>query len=84
MPSLEEYKRQKKNLDQLSEEEAGRETRIKNRRRHQEKLEAERRAKRRIRMAKMAGIWIGVIVVGLYALTWFSKDFVDWLHRLIN
>jgi len=37
-----------------------------------------------MRMAKMAGFWIAVIVIGLYALTWFSKDFVNWLHRLIN
>ncbi len=84
MTTFEEQKRQKANLDQLNEEAAGREARIKNRRKLERQAEEERKRAKRMRMAKMAGFWIAVIVIGLYALTWFSKDFVNWLHRLIN
>jgi hypothetical protein len=82
--STDDKKRQKENLDQLKDEAEGRDARIKKRREHQQKLEAERKRKKRIRMAKMAVFWFGIFAIGLYALTWFSKDFVSWLHRLVN
>jgi hypothetical protein len=81
---LEDKKRQKANISQLNDETAAREARIKNRRKLERKAEAERKSKRRIKMAKWAGFWIAFFVIGLYALTWFSKDFVDWLHKLVN
>ena len=82
--SFEEKKKQKANLNQLNDETAGPEARIKNRRKLEREAEAKRKRAKMLRMAKMAGFWIGAIVIGLYALTWFSKDFVRWLHQLIN
>lgn len=80
MADFEEKKRQKENLAQLDEEAAGREARIRNRR-QQDEIDAKRKFRKRL---KMMSIWIGLLIIGLFALTWFSKDFVNWLHKLIN
>ena len=40
--------------------------------------------KKRKRVYKVAGIWVAFIVAGLFALTWFSGDLVEYFHDLVN
>jgi hypothetical protein len=82
--NLSEQKRQQENLTQLSDEAASREHRIKMRRRLQREHDAKQRSAKLKRMAKMAIYWVIFIAAGLYALTWFSDDFVSWVHRILN
>jgi len=80
---LEEQKR-RENLKVLENEAESREKRIKMRQEQRLKTEAALRIKRRRRMFKVAGAWIGAIFVVFFLATWFSTDFVNWLHDLIH
>ena len=68
----------------LDDEEEGREKRIQLRKQQRLKAEVEKKARKRKRMFKVAGAWIGVIIVGFLVVTWFSKDVVSWFHDIIN
>lgn len=59
---------------QLADEADGRARRIQRRKAYREKVAQGRRAKRRQRAFKLAGIWSLVIIVGFIAAAWFAKD----------
>ncbi|NQV55524.1 MAG: hypothetical protein HQ503_06670 [Rhodospirillales bacterium] len=81
---LEAEERLSRNKELLEAEAESRARRIKSRQRQRLKEETLRRIARRKRRLKLAVIWIGswtVILIGaLYAATWFSADFVNWLN----
>ena len=59
---------------QLAGEAESRTRRIQRRKAYREKVEQGRRAKRRQRAFKLAGVWSLVIVAGFVAAAWFAKD----------
>ena len=79
-----EEKKLKENQKILEDEAESREKRIKMRQEQRLRAEARLRIRRRKRVFKVAGAWIAAIFVALYAATWFSADFADWLHSLIH
>lgn len=91
MTKLNQAKREKASRDKLranrevlDAEAKDRSRRIKVRRDQRLKKEAIRRAQRRKRIFKLAGVWIGLIFIGFFAATWFSADFVSWLESFLN
>lgn len=80
----EQQKKRQQEKMLLDDEEEGREKRIQLRKRQRLKADAEKKVRKRKRMFKVAGAWIGVIFVGFMVVTWFSKEFVSWFHDLIN
>lgn len=79
-----EEKKLKENQKVLEDEAESREKRIKMRQEHRLRAEAIARLRRRKRMFKVAGAWIGAIFIAFFAATWFSADFANWLHELIH
>lgn len=66
----------------LKREAESRDNRIKMRRDQQRKKELARKLAKRKRMFKVAGIWIGVLIVGFLVVAWFSPALVTWIHGL--
>jgi hypothetical protein len=64
----------------LKREADSRDGRIKMRREQQRKKELARKAAKRKRMFKVAGVWLGIIFLGFLAAAWFSPDLIKWLH----
>ena len=64
---------------QLAGEAESRSRRIQRRKAYREKVEQSRRAKRRQRAFKLAGLWSLVIVAGFFAAVWFAPDFAKLL-----
>ncbi|MDA0239404.1 MAG: hypothetical protein O3A84_05175 [Proteobacteria bacterium] len=50
----------------------------------QARARAEVEKKKAGRALKLAGLWIGLIIVIFFAAVWFSPDFVNWLHDMVN
>ena len=66
----------------LKREAESRDGRIKIRREQQRKKELARKLAKRNRMFKVAGAWIGVLIVGFLVVAWFSPALVTWIHSL--
>ena len=68
--------------DLLKREAEGRDGRIKIRREQQVKKELARKIAKHNRMFKVAGAWVGVLIVGFLVVAWFSPALVTWMHGL--
>lgn len=81
---FEEERRRKAGAQVLENEAEARAKRIEMRKDQKSKADKSLKEKKRKRVYKIAGIWVALIVAGLFALTWFSGDLVEYFHDLVN
>jgi cell division septal protein FtsQ len=72
---IDDPKKRAADVAQLENENENRDRRVRERKVYRQKMEARKKARRRQRAFKLAGVWCLVIVAGFIGIAWFANEF---------